>query len=153
MRRLQEAGETIERERVMAPVPPCLGPFARSEHRELLLSALWLTTRALPRRRRWSEELKQALVAAAFAPGAVVAEVADRADVCPGQIYRWRQELGDAGADFAAVVAADADCEQSIAPCPGEAIEMSSATRSLACASRRRRRHLAAPAGAGRSTG
>jgi transposase-like protein len=119
----------------------------------LLLFALWFTTRALPRRRRWSEELKQALVAAAFAPRAVVAEVADRADVCPGQIYRWRQELGDAGADFAAVVAADADCEQSIAPCPGEAIEMSSATRSLACASRRRRRHLAAPAGAGRSTG
>jgi transposase len=36
------------------------------------------------RRRRWSEEQKRALVAAAFAPGAVVAEVARRADVCPG---------------------------------------------------------------------
>jgi len=32
------------------------------------------------RRQRWSEEQKQALVAA-FAPGAVVAEVARRADV------------------------------------------------------------------------
>jgi transposase len=40
------------------------------------------------RRRRWSEEQKRALVAAAFAPGAVVAEVAPRDDVCPGQIYR-----------------------------------------------------------------
>jgi len=46
------------------------------------------------RRRRWSEDQKRALVAAAFAPGAVVAEVARRADVYPGQLYRWRQELG-----------------------------------------------------------
>jgi transposase len=45
------------------------------------------------RRRRWSEEQKRAVVAAAFAPGAIVAEVARRADVRPGQIYRWRQEL------------------------------------------------------------
>ena len=47
----------------------------------------------LERRRRWSEEQKRAVVTAAFAPGAVVSEVARRADVCPGQIYRWRQEL------------------------------------------------------------
>jgi hypothetical protein len=39
------------------------------------------------RLRRWSEEQKRALVAA----GAIVAEVARRADVCAGQIYRWRQ--------------------------------------------------------------
>ena len=77
------------------------------------------------RRRRWSEEQKRALVAAAFAPGAIVSEVARRADVCPGQIYRWRQELRSAGAGFAAVVVtADADCGQSIAPRPGEAIEI-----------------------------
>ena len=53
------------------------------------------------RRRRWSEEQKRALVAAAFAPGAIVAEVARRADVCAGQIYRWRRELRGAGAGFA----------------------------------------------------
>jgi len=75
------------------------------------------------RRRRWSEEQKRALVAAAFAPGAIVAEVARRADVCAGQIYRWRQELRGAG--FAAVVVtAEADCEQSIPPRTGEAIEI-----------------------------
>ena len=45
------------------------------------------------RRRRWSVEQKRAIVAAAFTPGAVVTEVARRADVNSGQIYRWRDEL------------------------------------------------------------
>jgi transposase len=77
------------------------------------------------RRRRWSEEQKRAVVAAAFAPGAIVAEVARRADVRPGQIYRWRQELGSCGAGFAAVVVtADADCGPGIAARSGEAIEI-----------------------------
>jgi transposase len=77
------------------------------------------------RRRRWSEEQKRALVAAAFAPGAIVSEVARRADVCPGQIYRWRQELSGAVAGFAAVVVtADADCRPNVAPPIGEAIEI-----------------------------
>jgi transposase len=46
------------------------------------------------RRRRFSFEQKRAMVAAAFAPGAVVADVARRADVCSSLIYRWRRELG-----------------------------------------------------------
>jgi transposase len=45
------------------------------------------------RRRRWSADQKRAIVAAAFSPGAVVSEVARRADVNSGQIYRWRDEL------------------------------------------------------------
>jgi transposase len=45
------------------------------------------------RRRRWSEEQKRAIVAESFAPGAVVSDVARRADISAGQIYRWRQEL------------------------------------------------------------
>lgn len=49
------------------------------------------------RRRRWSVEEKRALVAEAFAPGAVLAEVARRADVACGQLYRWRKELRDSG--------------------------------------------------------
>jgi transposase len=77
------------------------------------------------RRRRWSEEQKRAVVAAAFAPGAVVTEVARRADVRPGQIYRWRQGLRSGGAGFAAVVvAAGADYRPGIAPRTGEAIEI-----------------------------
>jgi len=49
------------------------------------------------RRRRWSWDEKRALVAAAFAPGAVVADVARRADLQAGQIYRWRRDLAGGG--------------------------------------------------------
>jgi len=77
------------------------------------------------RRRRWSEERKREVVAAAFAPDAIVAEVARRADVRPGQIYRWRRELRSGGAGFAAVVVtAEADCGPGIASRSGEAIEI-----------------------------
>src|ERR1700745_4375620 len=56
------------------------------------------------RRRSWSEDQKRTIVDAAFAPGAIVADVARRASVCAGQIYRWRQELGHAGNGFSQVV-------------------------------------------------
>jgi transposase len=61
------------------------------------------------RRRRWSEEQKRAIVAASFAPGAAVSEVARRASISPGQIYRWRQELRAAGSGFAPVLIAPAE--------------------------------------------
>jgi transposase len=61
------------------------------------------------RRRSWSEEQKRAIVAAAFAPGAIVADIARRADVCAGQIYRWRQELRSASGGFSEVVIAAVD--------------------------------------------
>src|SRR5258708_18927070 len=57
------------------------------------------------RRRRWSAEQKQAIVAASLAPGAAVTEVARRAEICPGQIYRWRREIG-VGIGFAQVLVA-----------------------------------------------
>jgi transposase len=63
------------------------------------------------RRRRWSEEQKRAIVAASLAPGAVVSEVARRADVGAGQIYRWRKELRTAADGFAAVLIAPPDTE------------------------------------------
>ncbi|MBF0563149.1 MAG: transposase [Alphaproteobacteria bacterium] len=56
------------------------------------------------RRRRWSKNQKRLLVAAAFAPGAVVSEIARQADVCPGQIYRWRQDLEGQSNGFSEVV-------------------------------------------------
>ena len=56
------------------------------------------------RRRRWSEDQKRSIVAEAFAPGGSVCAVARRADVVPGQIYRWRQELRAAGMGFAEVM-------------------------------------------------
>ena len=57
------------------------------------------------RRRRWTDEQKRAIVEASFAPGAVVAEVARRADIRSGQIYRWRREIG-VGHGFAPVLVA-----------------------------------------------
>jgi transposase len=60
------------------------------------------------RRRRWSADQKRAIVAESFAPGSVVSEVARRADVSPGQIYRWRQELR-AATGFAQVLIAPAE--------------------------------------------
>jgi transposase len=57
------------------------------------------------RRRQWSAEQKRAIVAESLAPGAVVTEIARRAEICPGQIYRWRQEIG-VGHGFAQVLIA-----------------------------------------------
>jgi len=56
------------------------------------------------RRRRWSAEEKRRLVAAAFSPGAVVSEVARRADIHPNQLYRWRQDLCAVPTRFAEIV-------------------------------------------------
>ena len=59
------------------------------------------------RRRRWSEDQKRTIVAASLAPGAIVADVARRADISAGQIYRWRQEMcTTAAAGFAQVLIA-----------------------------------------------
>lgn len=56
------------------------------------------------RRRRWSSEEKRSIVSAAFAPGAIVREVARRSDVTPSLIYRWRRDLAAASRGFAEVV-------------------------------------------------
>ena len=56
------------------------------------------------RRRRWSEEQKRAIVAESLAPGAVVSEVARRADVGAGRIYCWRKELRAVTNGFAPVM-------------------------------------------------
>jgi transposase len=60
------------------------------------------------RRRRWSIEQKQAIVAAAFEPGAVVRDVARQADVTSSLIYRWRRDLRAAANGFAQVLVAPA---------------------------------------------
>ena len=60
------------------------------------------------RRRRWSDDEKRAVVAAAFSPGAVVSVVARRADLHPGQIYRWRQELCGSRGGFAEMIVSPA---------------------------------------------
>jgi transposase len=58
------------------------------------------------RRRRWSEDHKRAIVAESLAPGAVVSDVARRADIGPGQLYRWRKEFRAVADGFARVLIA-----------------------------------------------
>jgi transposase len=75
------------------------------------------------RRRRWSVEQKQAIVAAAFEPGAVVRDVARQADVTPSLIYRWRRDVRAAANGFARVLVAPVG-DGVTAPLPVPAIEI-----------------------------
>ena len=45
------------------------------------------------RRRKWSDADKARIVAETLEPGAVVAEVARRRQVCPQQVFAWRREM------------------------------------------------------------
>ena len=47
------------------------------------------------RRRQWSSGERQQIVAAASAPGAVIAEVGRRWDVSTSLIYKWLREVRD----------------------------------------------------------
>ena len=76
------------------------------------------------RRRRWSAEQRQSIVAEAFAPGASVCEVARRMDVVPSLIYRWRQELRRAVAGFTEVVVAAGPDERTMAGPPVLEVEL-----------------------------
>ena len=60
------------------------------------------------RRRRWSDEDRTRILAAIEEPGAVVAEVARREDVCTSLVYKWRRaarrEEAAAGFGFSPVI-------------------------------------------------
>ena len=45
------------------------------------------------RRRRWQDEDKLRVVAAAEAPGAVLVAVAGRHEVSRGQLFQWRRQV------------------------------------------------------------
>jgi transposase len=61
------------------------------------------------RRRRWSEAERDEIVAASFAPGAVVAEVARQFDVSTSLIYKWRREAQQPGPMFVPAVMAEGE--------------------------------------------
>lgn len=76
-----------------------------------------------PRRRRWTDEEKAAIVAESQAPGAQASEIALRYGLHRNQLYGWRRDFGSAvanamaeagaqGPDFVPVVA---DCESGAA--------------------------------------
>ena len=96
------------------------------------------------RRRRFSDAEKRAMVAAAFAPGAVVSEVARQADVCPSLIYRWRRELGPGSGGFAEVV---------LTPAAVATVGESDGHHRPACLPISRSGEAARPADAGATTG
>ena len=48
---------------------------------------------ALERRRRWSREEKEQLVAASLEPGVTVSEIARSTGMHASQLFRWRKEL------------------------------------------------------------
>lgn len=73
------------------------------------------------RRRRWSGSEKRAIVAAAFAPGAVVSDVARQADICPSQVYRWRRLFQTASQGFAEVVVTSGDTVTATVPSVADA--------------------------------
>ncbi len=60
-----------------------------------------------PRRRRWTDEEKAAIVAESEAPGAQASEIALRYGLHRNQLYGWRREFGSA-ADGHAMVGAGA---------------------------------------------
>ena len=81
------------------------------------------------RRRRWSIEQKQAIVVAAFGPGAIVRDVARQADVTPSLIYRWRRDLRAAANGFARVLVAPAGDGVAVPPVPAIEIEFAGNAR------------------------
>ena len=74
------------------------------------------------RRRHWSQEDKARILAAIGEPGAVVAEVARREDVCTSLVYRWRREAQQAGGapGFTPLVIADAKAKSALVPAARE---------------------------------
>ncbi len=70
------------------------------------------------RRRRWSEEDRGRILAAINEPGAVIADVARREDVCTSLVYKWRREaqrlVNPPG--FARVIVDDAGSAASVSP-------------------------------------
>ena len=87
------------------------------------------------RRRRWSSEQKQAIVAAAFAPGAVVREVARRADVTASLVNRWRRNLRAANGFARVLVAPTGEGFAAPAPLPVIEIEFAGHVRARIAAS------------------
>jgi len=81
------------------------------------------------RRRRWSVEQKQAIVAAAFRSGAVVRDVARQADVTPSLVYRWRRGLRAAANGFAQVLVAPTGDGLALSPEPAIEIEFAGNAR------------------------
>ncbi len=84
------------------------------------------------RRRRWGDKERFQILEAACAPGAVVADVARRYDVCTSLIYTWRRAArAEAPAAFMPVMLSGPPGEEPAprAPEPAIVVEISGGTR------------------------
>jgi transposase len=61
------------------------------------------------RRRRWNEDEQRRILAAAFAPGAIVTDVSRQYEVSTSLIYKWRRQAlaTESGSGFAPTVVVD----------------------------------------------
>jgi transposase len=85
------------------------------------------------RRRRWPEDDRRRIVAMAFAPGAVVTQVARENDVATSLVYKWRrQALAERGQMFVPAVLAEQPVHFQAEPPAGAA----SITVDLPCGAR-----------------
>jgi transposase len=66
------------------------------------------------RRRRWRPEEKLAVVAEAFAPGAIVSDVSRRLNVATSLIYRWRRDAMGSPGFVPAVIADEGDARRAL---------------------------------------
>ena len=77
---------------------------------------------SVERRRRWSAAEKARLVAAMDEPGAVVTEIARRAEVNASLLYRWRRDLGRRTPRFVPVRVTPVGSEEGPASAPACAL-------------------------------
>jgi len=80
------------------------------------------------RRRKWSDEAKARIVAETLEPGAVVADIARRWQVCPQQIFGWRRERRASSAlSFVPLVAEPGVAAQELGPTPAVELHLAEA--------------------------
>jgi transposase len=77
---------------------------------------------SVERRRRWSQEDKERLVAASLEPGANASAVARQAGVHTSQLFRWRRQLctrSEPALSFSAVMVNPSPVTAAITPAAG----------------------------------
>jgi transposase len=87
---------------------------------------------SVQRRRRWTAEEKERLVAASLEPGSGVSAVARQAGIHPSQLYGWRRQLcarAQPAANFAAVRIAAALAPNGIAASGTIEVEFANGSR------------------------
>jgi transposase len=85
------------------------------------------------RRRRWGSEDRRQILMAAFAPGAIVADVSRQFDISTSLIYKWRREVMAARAEGqfvpAVIVDGPQDVERAARSEPAIVVELAGGAR------------------------